>query len=232
MKPLWLILAIGVLTPFLSTALFFFWQPDEQVNNGEILPPTAVAGEDWHIAGGNAFSLDEWRGQWVLLIGGDGVCDAACQKRLCRIRQMRLLLPGHYLRLRRVWLVTDNTPPPDSLPQAGDCGEVSNVAIRERVRQEDVLLGVDKVFGGVDSLPAGGGRAATDYIYLIDPAGVWVMRFSPELTPAQIRQDMARLLKLSKGRRLIKVGGIPNKTTPLPQRVVRDRIIFYNAPTA
>ena len=201
MKPLWGIVAVGVLTPLLSTLLFFFWRPAEQINYGNILPTETVAAESWRYADGQDFSLADWRGQWVLLTAGGGQCDAACRKRLCRVRQLRLLLPGHYLRLERAWLVTDDTPPPNSLMEDIDCGEVQDIVRRKDVRREDVLIGMDILLGSEISLPES--TNPTEDLYLIDPAGVWAMRFAPELTPKQIRQDMARLLKLAKGRRVI-----------------------------
>ena len=42
MRPLILILAIGILTPLLSTALFFAWRPETQLNAGELLPASTV----------------------------------------------------------------------------------------------------------------------------------------------------------------------------------------------
>lgn len=197
--PLLLILFIGVVTPLASTALFFVWRPAEQTNHGEILPPLPPPAA--RRAGGEEFSLSQWRGYWVLLAAGGGDCGEKCRQRLCRMRQLRLMLPGNYLRLRRAWLVTDEQPPPAAMMEKSDCGEVADPALSARAATTDSLDGVEMLFGEAAGLPPAP-RPAADYLYLLDPSGVWAMRFSPELTPYQIRQDMARLLKLSKGIKL------------------------------
>ena len=200
--PLLLIILIGVLTPLLSTTLFFAWRPAKQTNVGDILSPTAVQA-DWRDANNKAWAPAEWRGEWVLLMASAGVCDDACQRRLCRMYQLRLMLPGHYLRLRRVWVVTDEVVPVVS-PQKAGCGEVADPILRERARLVDTLKGVELLFGETNALPAAASSyAAPDYLYLLDPAGVWTMRFSPDLNLYQIRKDIARLLKLSKGRKTV-----------------------------
>ncbi|MCH9705072.1 MAG: hypothetical protein K0U15_02955 [Proteobacteria bacterium] len=200
--PLIAILLIGILTPVFSTALFFFWRPSEQVNIGELLlPPQALAATHWQNSDGSGFSPQQWNGYWVLLSAGGGACDEQCRLRLCKMRQLRLMLPGNYLRLRRAWLVTDDTSPPLELLQKTGCGEVENTALQ--LRDKDTLDGVEIIYTQADlpSFPAG--ESEQPYLYLLDPAGVWVMRFSPELGTYQIQKDLKRLLKISKGRRII-----------------------------
>lgn len=195
--PLLLILLIGILTPLLSTALFFFWRPAAQVNVGVLLPPQQVATAGWRTAAGEAFSIQDWRGDWVLLAAGGGACDDACQQRLCQMRQLRLMLPGNYLRLRRVWLVTDATPPPAALMQETHCGEWEEG--REiTTRAADVVEGVEVLHAAANTLPAGAA-----HLYLVDPSGVWVMYFPPQLSIYSIRTDLKRLLRISKGRKLL-----------------------------
>ena len=196
--PLVIIVLIAVLTPVLSTLLFFFWQPPQQVNHGELLPPHAVAA-DWRDGSGKAFAPP--LGKWTLLAAADGDCDAACRRRLCRMRQLRLMLPGSYQRLHRAWLVTDDATPPTTLPQATDCGEVADEAVREQAQTADSLADVQLLYGADSGLPQA--ATAKHYLYLLNADGVWVMRFSDELSLYEIRDDLKRLLRLSKGRRFI-----------------------------
>lgn len=200
--PLLIILFIALSAPLLSTALFYFWRPPQQVNVGELLPPAALVA-DWHYADGGSWTPAAWRGRWVLLSAGGGACDADCRRRLCRIRQLRLTLPGHYYRLERAWLITDDLSPPTSLTVSADCGEAANAELRQRAREVDVLAGVDRLIGTAAALPATAQQE--EFLYLLDPAGIWVMRFSPELTLPQIRKDLSRLLKLSKGRKTVRL---------------------------
>ena len=195
MRPLILILAIGILTPLLSTALFFAWRPETQLNAGELLPASTVP-KHWRNETGQT-PATVWRGQWVLLFAGGGACDENCRKRLCQMRQLRLMLPGHYYRLRRVWLITDDRPPPSSLMQESHCGEA--VAEQHDARTVETLDDVEQWFGSVADLPAKDGGD----LYLIDPAGIWVMRFPAEVGLYRIRRDLSRLFRLSKGRKTI-----------------------------
>lgn len=199
--PLLLILLIGVLTPLLSTALFYLWRPAQQVNAGEVLPPQPLAAVQWRAVDGAAFSPQQWRGDWVLAAASGGACDARCRRRLCQMRQLRLMLPGHYLRLRRAWLITDDAAPPAELWQETGCGELDNPQLQ--AAREDSLAGVQLLYAPPQTLPPS--TASADYLYLIDPAGVWAMRFPPQLGIYDIRRDLRRLLRISKGRK--RIGG-------------------------
>lgn len=203
--PLLLILLIGVLTPLLSTALFFFWRPAAQVNIGEVLPPQPLPAAGWRTVGAAAgeFSPQEWRGDWVLLMAGGAACDDICRRRLCQMRQLRLMLPGNYLRLRRAWLITDEAAPPQEILQETGCGELPAEGGLQ-APQEDTLDGVELLHAAAETLPAGAaggasGAAAESYLYLVDPTGIWAMRFAPDLGIYQIRKDIKRLLRISKG---------------------------------
>lgn len=206
--PLLFILLIGILTPLASTALYYGWRPTAQTNQGEILPPhpiTATAA-NWRRTDGTPFTAREWRGDWVLAVPADGDCDQNCRRRLCQIRQIRLMLPGNYLRLRRVWLITDATSPPTILTQKTDCGEAPHL----RARTADILSGVETLHIHPKDLPPSPPSPPqtpqTPHIYLIDPAGIWAMRFPPAMGAYQIQKDLKRLLRISKGR----------KTSPSP----------------
>ena len=199
--PLYLIVFIGVITPLASTALFFFWQPAQQVNIGDVLPPQPLPETEWRYLSGDDFTSAHWRGDWVLLFAGGGDCDADCRRRLCQLRQLRLMLPGNYLRLRRAWLVTDNQPPPPALEQTTDCGELAAQASVPAASRVDTLADVEILTAAPATLPAAAAMPATRYLYLVDPAGIWAMRFPPDLTTYQIRNDINRLLRISKGRK-------------------------------
>ena len=164
--PLWGILAVAVGAPVLSTLLFLFWTPAAHTNNGEVLPPARAPAALPAANGGAPFVFANAGGQWTLLAAAPAACDAACRRRLCRMRQLRLLLPGHYLRLRRVWLLTDGGAPPARLPQPADCGEAKNPALQSRAGVADVLDGVFVVRGGAELLPPARAGNAAAAVYL------------------------------------------------------------------
>lgn len=195
--PLVLIIAIAVLTPLLSTGFYFWWQPRQTTHLGELLPPAPLATDGWSAAAREAAAA--WRGHWVLVSGGGGGCDAACRQRLCRMRALHLALPGAYQRLRRAWWVSDGQAAAEAILMPSDCGE-GGAEVAARAREVDVLDGVDVVLAA-GGLPAGGDEAA---IYLLDADGTWVIRFAPTLTIYEMRQDIGKLLKLSKGRKFFR----------------------------
>lgn len=277
--PLFIIIAIAVLTPLASTLMFYLWQPSAATHKGEVITaqttPAIFPPPSWQRAdngkrkdgkkgeGENNNDIDKWRGKWTLLqTTPSAQCDEECRRRLCRMRQLRLMLPGHYLRINRAWLIntppandTDNinnnnnahnadntnaniTPPADntnadittaadnimqtgddnmtqtdgegigttSLRASSDCGEIkAQTAAIKRAAKVDILNGVMIINGDNNHLPkASDNWQRDDYLYLIDPAGRMAMRFPPTITIYNIRQDLSRLLKLSRGWRQTK----------------------------
>lgn len=180
--PLFAILAIGIATPLLSTAAFHFYPPNAITANGDILPPSRTPGS-WRLTGD----------RWTLLYAGPADCGDSCRKRLCQMRQLRLMLPGDYLKLRRAWLAN---AVPSGLRHSADCGEDHAAEFAATAPDVDIGIGVDAVPGNAGALPAPApGRSRSDYLYLVDPEGVFAMRFPPDMGIREIRADLAKLLK-------------------------------------
>lgn len=200
--PLILILLIGIMTPVGATLLYYFAPPESRVSVGEILPPQQTPAK-WQLA----------NGKWTLLLASEGECGEQCIKRLCQMRQLRLMLPGHYLRVQRAWLRPQSHTPAngnnhkEELPElyaSTDCGEERAAEYAPSAEEANITAEVLSLTGDLNTLPAPApGKVQSDYLYLSDPAGVLAMRFPPELTAYQIRKDLAKLLKISKGRRQI-----------------------------
>lgn len=196
--PLILILFIGVFTPLASTALYFLWSPDAHTNIGELLPVQRAPLAAWQVA------ADDWQGQWLLLTAAElderGECNEACQQQVCRAHTLRLILPGAYVRLQPLWLVRRGESPSDNMPYPSDCREGTEQT-QARVKDINIREGVALIHGELSTLPAGHKSGA---LYLIDPDKNWAMRFSKELTLYDIRKDVKKLTRLSKGRKFFK----------------------------
>lgn len=197
--PLILILAIGILTPVVSTALFFFWKPDQFTNHGEVLRPTPVQ-TDWERTNGERLDTTEWAGKWILVFASGGECGADCQKQLCQSRQLHRMLHGHYLRVGRAWVITDRQQPPTTLMQKNDCGELDNTEAAVTAQTVETLENVDVVYGAVDDFPS---QNIDNSLFVIDPYGNWAMRFDATVGIFDIRDDLKKLLRLSKGHKKI-----------------------------
>lgn len=190
--PLILIILIGVMTPVAATMLYYLAPPKTNTAQGEVLPPQS-APKQW--------GLDA--GKWTLLYASnESACSPACQKRLCQMRQLRLMLPGHYFRLQRAWLRPDGTDKTPLIETSADCGEIRAAEYAADAPEVNVSEGVLSLHGDMTDLPSPNSpHQRADYLYLIDPDGVIAMRFSPALDAYAVRKDLAKLLKISKGRR-------------------------------
>jgi len=178
--------------------LWFFWQPTEYSNYGELIEPrvlpavrldplapvalTATAGTSG--SGGAPVAAQEatLRGKWFLLMADSAVCDERCERKLYFLRQLRTAQGKEMDRIERVWLVDDRSAP-DARLQAPYAG---TWIVRA---PEQTLLG---------ALPVPEGGNARDHIYLVDPLGNVMMRYPSDADPSRIRKDMSRLLKYSR----------------------------------
>lgn len=119
------------------------------------------------------------RDQWLLVVVADGACDSTCEKLLYAQRQLRETLGKEKDRLDRVWIVTGDQPPRAELTPALDGASVL------RARREAVAAWLK---------PAQGEPLAS-HLYLVDPMGVWMMRFPVAFEPAKVKRDVDRMLR-------------------------------------
>ncbi|MBE8158856.1 MAG: hypothetical protein HAW59_05645 [Betaproteobacteria bacterium] len=195
--PLILMLALGILTPVAATLLFYFAPPQTHTARGEILPHRR-APEKWNLGGE----------KWTLLFAADA-CGALCKKRLCQMRQLRLMLPGNYFRLQRAWLrppAANNAPALSDITAHPGCGEARAAAFAGAAKKVNITEGVLQIRGGWADLPPAETLPHESYLYLIDPSGVFALRFAPATDIYAVRKDLAKLLKISKKTTRIKRG--------------------------
>lgn len=110
-------------------------------------------------------------------------CEAACEERLHVMRQLHASLAKDIRRVQRILIASNGNfeglhqQYQDMVMLTHPASEVT--ALRNQFDLADV--------------PAGSGNR----IYLVDPLGNLMMSFSDEVTPADIRKDMTRLLAYS-----------------------------------
>lgn len=183
--PLWSILVICVLPIIAGTALYFLWKPTQFVNHGELLKPVPLAEVALNRSGGGNFAFSELNPNWSFVSIDDGACDENCRKKLYLMRQIRLTQGKDAERIERVWLIRDGEQPS---AQVLDGYEGTRA----------VVLAAGQSLGQFAS-----GGNVTGYIYLIDPFGNLMMRFSLDTDPSMIKKDIAKLLRISSGWRQI-----------------------------
>ena len=176
--------ALGIfvvcLVPFLAAyVLYYFWTPASRMNYGDLLPVHALPGILGTRPGGAALTAADLRGRWVLVHADTGACGDACQRKLYKLRQVRLAQGKNFERVERVWLLLDDAPPSGADPQLFDGVFV--------VRPKDrAALAVFPAASDV-----------RDHIYLVDPLGNVMLRYPKDADPTRMVKDLQRLLKVS-----------------------------------
>lgn len=172
-----LLLAVIFLTPILgSYVAYYVWQPKGRVNFGELVVGYAVPEMSLASAHGGMVPLQQLRGKWLLVQIDDAACLAACQNKLYALRQARLIQGKHQDRIERLWLV-DSERMPTSTP----------VGVWTLNAYHNPIL---------NSFPVK--TTARDHIYVVDPLGNVVLRYSGTPQPAKMAKDLKRLLQASR----------------------------------
>jgi cytochrome oxidase Cu insertion factor (SCO1/SenC/PrrC family) len=138
------------------------WGAGASGNYGELMAPRLVSGP-----------LAPLRGKWVLVTFDASGCDAACEKKLYVVRQIRRAQGKDAERIERLWLLTDAGKPRAELLAAVEGSRIA----------------------AAGELDVPGKR--TEHIYLVDPLGNLMMRFPADPDPSKIIKDLRRLLKYS-----------------------------------
>jgi len=168
-----LLIALVAMAPFVASYATYYWfRPDRQMNYGDLLatqpaPPVQVSG----VA---PFAFSD--GKWTVAIAARGVCDAPCKAALYAGRQARLIQGREMERVRRVWFVTDDTPPDAAI-----------------VAEHPDLAVVRDAPGALSTWPGGAER-----IYLIDPLGNLVLAWPRDPDIKKMAKDLERLLRASR----------------------------------
>ncbi len=177
-----LLIGLVFLGPLAFAAWLYFGgsalQPEGRTNHGELLQPIISLGDALPPESPLHAVYDDG---WVLVHAEAGACADSCRGALYTMRQSRLMLGREMERLE--WVLLHGAMQPDTVFLAEEHPGLITM-------QDDSLLQL------LDNkrpatLPAGG-------FFLIDPLGNLVMYFSPGLDPADMVEDIKRLLRLSR----------------------------------
>lgn len=161
--------------------------PEERANHGQLIsPPPSLAGLQLHDLQGRPLAGDGWQGRWLLVYPGLPTCDAECENLLYQIRQVRTALGKDTERVQRIYLLAEVPRDPVRLEAL-------------RGLHPDLLLAVLASPETVAQFPEA--DAATlwsgQQLYVVDPLGNLMMRYSATQEPKDILADLKRLLRLS-----------------------------------
>jgi len=180
---LYLVLAICASPLVFSYLTYYVIKPMSRTNYGTLLDPRLYPMPTLNsvLQGGAPEELTAYKGKWIMLQVSGSDCKSDCQKGLLAMRQLRLMQGKDMDRIERVLLVTDQAP-------------METMLLREFDGTH--FLRVDPA--AVKAwLPAEEGTSAFDRLYLIDPIGNLMMRYTVDADPNKVKKDIIKLLKAS-----------------------------------
>jgi len=180
---LYLVLAICASPLILSYLTYYVIQPAGRTNYGTLLDQRLypMPKLDSVLQGGENQELTAYKGKWIMLQVSASDCQAACQNSLLNMRQLRLMQGKDMSRIERVVLIADKNP-------------METMLLREYDGTHFLRADAKAIAAW---LPAEEGSSVQDRIYLIDPLGHLMMRYSVDADPGKMKKDITKLLKAS-----------------------------------
>lgn len=190
LTPLVLIAIVSLAPVVLATLAYFLpslgLRPAESSNYGTLLkqqPVLETAPANFNTLNGEPFDLESLRGKWVLLSVDSGQCDEACVRKLFILRNSHASQGKNVDRIARVWLVTDDATPEQSLQDA----YVGTRILRTDQDSAAALL-------APSIAPEQQGAYLQAGMWIIDPLGNLMLEFPPNADPLKVRKDISKLL--------------------------------------
>jgi cytochrome oxidase Cu insertion factor (SCO1/SenC/PrrC family) len=168
-------IAVIAFAPVIASYVAYHYFPREaRVNYGELVATRAPAIEGTR-PDGAPFSLADFRGRWVLLIVAGARCDATCERMLYATRQARTMQGREQDRLVRAVVATGGESPQADL-----------------VAKHPGLVFATSNERSLAALPV-----SNNAIYVVDPLGNLVLRYSDDPDIKRLAKDLERVLRAS-----------------------------------
>lgn len=164
------IILVCTLPVVASYTTYYFWQPDDTMNYGELLEPVALPEV-------NAPELS-LRGHWTMIYTSGPQCSVDCEQALYAMRQSWLAQGEDMRRVERLLLINGT-----KVPSAD--GLQAQRGLKVAQAPEEWL----------QALPD---AQAAGHIYLVDPLGNAMLRFPADPDVKRMIKDLQRLLKYSR----------------------------------
>ena len=176
------------LLPVTLATMFYFFHDNlpspGTKNHGELINPAQpLAQFSARTLEGKLLSHDYLHGKWTLILIGENTCDLYCEASLFKTRQARLAMGEDISRVQRLYLLTIASPGENLRPLLREHPQMT-VASLQKEAQENVL-------NSLGTQPEGN-------IYIIDPLGNVMMRYSKDSNAKGMIDDLRHLLKASR----------------------------------
>jgi len=183
-RTLYLLLAVCVAPVLASYTAYYLLPPSGRTNYGALVEPQRPLPElTLRRLDAKSVPAASLRGSWTMVQVDSGACDAACERKLWQMRQVRLTAGKDADRVQRVWLIVDDEPLAASVIREYD----GTLFLRARADEVAAFL----------RLPAQPESKPAEHIWLIDPLGNLMLRWPKDADASRMKKDLIRLLKAS-----------------------------------
>jgi hypothetical protein len=183
-----LLLAALFFLPFvIGSGLFWLdWRPEKFGNHGELLqPPRTLPASGLRHADGRPLPTAELLGKWLLVLPVKGSCNSTCQSSLQQMLQVHIALNKEQNRLQRVLIVVDVSDSANDPPMA----ELQRLFPGLLVAAVQANVAAEAWHGALY------GRGQE--VFIVDPLGNVMMRYTDPADLRGVLKDLERLLKYS-----------------------------------
>ncbi len=147
--------------------------------HGELITPVKLV-PDANLSVPREQQDSPYPGLWTLVHVGTGDCGELCQKSLYETRQVRRSLGKEDRRIQRIFFLTDDTPLDATIAEQHPA---LTVFASEQILTGEFITAIEPY--------------DTRDVFLIDPLGNLIMRFTPDTGMKGIHKDLKKLLKIS-----------------------------------
>ena len=171
----------------LASVLFFFHDrlpsPGTK-NHGELINPARPLEKfAAKTLEGKLLSIAYLRGKWTLVQIGEDECDLYCKASLFKTRQTRLAMGEDIKRVQRLYLLPSESTGDHLQPLLSEHPQLAVASLQKEAQAE--------LLNTLGTQPAGN-------IYIIDPLGNVMMRYSKDSKAKGMIDDLRHLLKVSR----------------------------------
>ena len=154
-------------------------RPGSSTAHGELITPVKLVA-DANLSVPREEQDSPYPGLWTFVHVGSGDCDETCAKSLYETRQVRKALGKEDRRVQRLFFLTDETPLTASIAEQHPWLQIFAVS---NPLTNDFIIAIEPY--------------NTQNIFLIDPLGNLIMRFTPDTGMKDMHKDLKKLLKIS-----------------------------------
>jgi len=156
------------------------WLPEGSTAHGELITPIKLV-PDANLSVPRDEQDSPYPGSWTLVHVGDGACGETCSKSLYKTRQVRKSLGKEDRRVQRIFFLTDETP---FDPVMAEHHPGLEIITADQALADEFIKAIEPY--------------DTRDIFLVDPLGNLIMRFTAGTGMKDMFKDLQKLLKISK----------------------------------